>query len=210
MTRQLDLSHASDQEVVAWAREGREDASREFMRRFAPEVLSRVYQIVRHRERAEDLTQETFIRAFDALNTHPPTRNPSAWIRRIATNTALGYLRRKQVHSLDSRDAVTPGQIDASAIERSVPTETTTTADRRQDRAALEEAIGQLRSEFRECVLLRHLDERSYEDIAEILDLPLGTVKSRVYRGLTHLKRVLGAARDPSSDPAYTPAGGTG
>ncbi len=206
MTRPLDLSNASDQEVVAWVREGREDASREFMRRFAPEVLSRIYQIVRHRERAEDLTQETFIRAFDALNTHPPTRNPSAWIRRIATNTALGYLRRKQVHSLDSRDAVTPGQIDGSVIERSVPTETTTTADRRQDRAALEEAIGQLRPEFRECVLLRHLDERSYEDIAEILDLPVGTVKSRVYRGLTHLKRVLGAAREPSlSDPAYTP-----
>ncbi len=206
MTRPLDPSEASDQEVVAWVREGREDASREFMRRFAPEVLSRVYQIVRHRERAEDLTQETFIRAFDALNTHPPTRNPSAWIRRIATNTALGYLRRKQVHSLDSRDAVTPGQIDGSAIEGRTPTDTpTTTADRRQDRAALEEAIGQLRPEFRECVLLRHLDERSYEDIAEILDLPLGTVKSRVYRGLTHLKRVLGAARDPSSDPAYTP-----
>jgi len=74
-------AEASDQEVVAWAREGDEDAYREMVRRYGPPVFDLIYRMLGQRELAEDLTQETFVKAFSALGRHGPERKPSAWSR---------------------------------------------------------------------------------------------------------------------------------
>ncbi len=92
MSKLPNLSEASGQEVVAWAREGDEDAYREMVRRYSPPVFDLVYRMVGHRELAEDLTQETFVKPFRALDRHGPERKPSAWILRIANNTAIDYV----------------------------------------------------------------------------------------------------------------------
>ena len=75
MTKLPNLSEASDQEVVAWAREGDEDAYREMLRRYGPPVFDLIYRMVSHRELAQDLTQETFVKAFRALDRHDPADN---------------------------------------------------------------------------------------------------------------------------------------
>ena len=89
MTKLPDLAEASDLELMARAREGDEAARREIVRRHAPSVYDRTYRMVRHHEQAEDLTQETFLKMFRALERNGPERKPSAWIGRIADNTAL-------------------------------------------------------------------------------------------------------------------------
>ena len=78
MSKLASLSAASDHDVVAWAREGDEDAYREMVRRYGPPVFDLIYRMVGIRELAEDLTQETFVKAFRALDGNDPERKPSA------------------------------------------------------------------------------------------------------------------------------------
>ena len=202
------LSAASDQQVVAWAREGREDAYRELVRRYRRPVFEGIYRKVRNRALAEDLTQETFAKAFDALGgSHGPERKPSAWIQRIANNTAVDYIRRKRPDSTNSHLAVTPGQIDARAMHVPTPSDNPTPRpDARQFAAAFEKALKRLRREHRRCFILRHVDGRSYDSIAEIMNVPVGTVKSHLHLARKELKRVLSPPPHPfPSDPAYKP-----
>jgi RNA polymerase sigma-70 factor (ECF subfamily) len=112
MSKLANLSEASDQEVVSRAREGDEDAYREMLRRYGPPVFELIYGMLGQRELAEDLAQETFVKAFRALDRHDPERKPSAWILRIANNTAIDYVRRKRPDSTRSPLTMTPGQID--------------------------------------------------------------------------------------------------
>ena len=126
MTKPPDLSDASDQDVMAWAREGDEAARREIVRRHAPSVYDRTYRMVRHHEQAEDLTQETFLKMFRALERNGPERKPSAWILRIANNTAIDYVRRKRPDSTRSPLAMTPGQIDRHPMRMPTPRDTPT------------------------------------------------------------------------------------
>ena len=203
MSPPLDLSGASDQEVVAWARQGREEAYRELLRRYARPVFVHIYQIVGNRERAEDLTQETFIRAFAALDSYHSERRLAPWIQRIAHNAAVDYVRIKRPDSPMSPYAVTPGEIDARAVQLSdTPTPT---PNPRDDDAALVQAIGRLRPKYRRCVILRYMEKRSYGSIARIMKMPPGTVATYLRRALQELKGMLAPSTDSwPSDPAHS------
>ncbi len=124
------------------AREGDEDAYHEMVRRYGPPVFDLIYRMVGQRELAEDLAQETFVKAFRALDRHGPERKPSAWNLRIANNTAIDYVRRKRPDSTRSPLAMTPGQIDVMAMHMPTPRGTpTASTDLREFAAALERAV---------------------------------------------------------------------
>jgi len=199
-------AEASDQEVVAWARDGDEDAYREMVRRYGPAVFDLIYGMVGQRELAEDLAQETFVKVFGALDRHDPERKPSAWILRIANNTAIDYVRRKRPDSTRSHLTLTPGQIDVGATRVPTPRHTpTASTDLSEFAAALKRALRRLRPEYRRCFNLRHMDCRSYDEIAEIVHLPRGTVKSHVHRAKQELRRMLRPVRpSASADPIRT------
>ncbi len=201
------LSEASAQQVVAWAREGREDAYSELVRRYRDTVFNGILRKVRDPELAEDITQETFVKAFAALDNKNPVRKPLAWIRQIAHNTAVDYIKRKRPDSTNSPSAVTPTHIDARAMYVPTPDNPTPRPDTRQFAAALAEAITRLKPKHRRCFILRHVEHRSYDSIAEIMNVPVGTVKSHVRRARKQLKSTLGPMLDsPPSDPGYTTA----
>jgi len=192
MSKLLDLSEASDQDVVTWAREGDEDAYREMLRRYGPPVFDLIYSMVRQRELAEDLTQDTFVKAFSTLDRHDPERKPSAWILQIANNTAIDYVRRKRPDSTRSPLTMTPGQIDRRAMRMPTPGDTPTArTDLREFTAALERALQLLRPEYRRCFVLHHFEERSYDEIADIMNVPRGTVGTYLHRARAELKRML-------------------
>ena len=206
-----DRSAAADLEVVAWARQGREEGYRELMHRYQRRVYALMRRMIGDREEARDLTQEAFGKAFRAFGSHPPERNFSAWIRRIAKHTAIDYLRQKELtpEPLDDLPDVTPsGTLKLTAIQLSNRSESTTSGpDARKVAAALEQAIKRLRGKYRRCLMLRYVEERSYDDIAETLGLPLGTVKSHLHRGRKELKKMLGDLLESSaSDSSPAPA----
>jgi RNA polymerase sigma-70 factor (ECF subfamily) len=206
MSKLANLSEASDPEVVAWAREGDEDAYHEMVRRYGPPVFDLIYRMVGQQELAEDLTQETFVKAFRALDRHDLERKPSAWILRIANNTAIDYVRRKRPDSTRSPLAMTPGQIDRRAMRVPTPRVTpTASTDLRKFAAALKRAMRRLRPEYQRCFTLRHMERRSYNEIAEIVHLPPGTVNSHVHRAKQELRRMLHPLRpSASADPVRT------
>lgn len=191
-----ELAAASDQEVVGLVRLGREAACRELIRRYERPVFSLIYRMVRDRELAEDLAQETFVKALNAVDSYRPEFKFSSWIFKIANNAAIDHLRRRELDTLSlegSPNAQTAEAVEATALQISDRGESPLDElEARELGGAIEIAIGNLRPEYRACILLRHVEGRAYEEIAEILELPLGTVKTYIHRARHELRAALG------------------
>jgi RNA polymerase sigma-70 factor, ECF subfamily len=162
----VDWRELVDQDVVRLAALGHESAYRELIRRYERPVFSLIYRMVRDRELAEDLAQETFIKVLNAIDSYRPEYKFSSWIFKIANNAAIDQLRRRSLDTL-SLDG-SPHAESAEAIEAT----TLQIGDDRESQldevanrelgAMIEEAIGQLRPEYRNCILLRHVEGRPY------------------------------------------------
>lgn len=189
------FASSTDQEVVAFARAGHEGAYRELLKRYERPIFSLLYRMVRDRELAEDLAQETFVKALNALDSYRPEFKFSSWIFKIANNAAIDQLRRRELDTLSldgSPHAQTPDAIEATALQIGTNEETALeTVEAKELGAAIEAAIGKLRPEYRSCILLRHVEGHAYEEIAEILNLPLGTVKTYIHRARNELRQHL-------------------
>lgn len=190
-----DLSSATDQQVVAWARDGHEAAYRELVGRYERPVFSLIYRMVRDRERAEDLAQETFVKVLNALDTYRPEYKFSSWIFKIANNAAIDQLRRRELDTLSldgAPDAVTTERQESTALQLADRGESPLQElEARELGGQIEAAISRLRPEYRSCILLRHVEGYAYDEIAEMLDLPLGTVKTYIHRARAELRELL-------------------
>lgn len=200
MSQATELAAAPDQDVVAWARAGTEAAYRELLRRYERPVYSLIYRMVRDRELAEDLTQETFVKVLNALDRYRPEFKFSSWIFKIANNAAIDQLRRRELDTLSLEggpDATTPDRLEATSLQVGSPTESPLDElEARELGAAIEHAIGRLRPEYRACIILRHVEGRAYDEIADILGLPLGTVKTYIHRARAELRDTLEPLRE--------------
>ena len=190
-----DLRSATDQEVVAIARRKDDAACRELVRRYERPIFSLIYRMVRNRELAEDLAQETFIKALNALESYRPEYKFSSWLFKIANNAAIDHLRKRELDTLSlegSPHADTPQLVEATALQIGEKAETALEAvEHKELGGEIERAIAKLRPEYRTCILLRHVEGRAYEEIAEILNLPLGTVKTYIHRARNELRIAL-------------------
>lgn len=200
MTAPQGIQALTDQEVVALARSGSEAAYRELLRRYERPIFSLIFRMVRDRELSEDLSQETFVKALNALDSYRPEFKFSSWIFKIANNAAIDHLRRRELDTLSlegSPHASTPDAIEATALQIGARQESPLdTVEAKELGKQIETAIGKLRPEYRACILLRHVDGRPYEEIAEILGLPLGTVKTYIHRARNELREALGHLRE--------------
>jgi RNA polymerase sigma-70 factor, ECF subfamily len=191
----VNPTQAADQDLVALAQQGSEKAYRELLSRYQRPVFSVIFRMVRDRERAEDLAQETFVRVFNNIDRYDPRYRFSSWIFKIATNLTIDAIRRREVETVSidgSRNALTPDQIEATSITLVSPDENPEQLlEARQLGAEIGDAIGRLRPEYRAAILLRHVEGREYQEIAEILSLPLGTVKTYIHRGRNELRESL-------------------
>ena len=191
----MDYKKLTDQEIVALARKGREAAYRELIGRYQRPVFSLIYRLVRDREKSEDLAQETFIKVLNALDRYDPSYKFSSWIFKIAHNTSLDHLRKKEPITLSlegSPHAETASEQEASVIQALSTEETPEDyAASRELGATLEVAIGKLRPEYRTAIIMCHVEGRPYEEIAETMGVPLGTVKTYIHRARNELKKEL-------------------
>ena len=180
----------TDATLVVQALAGSQDAYRGLVERHSRAVLTLVARMVRDQGVAEELAQDAFVKAFGALRSFDPSYKFSNWILRIAHNVAVDHLRktRPPIVSIDDeasgRDMadVLADTREPSAFDRAV---------RRDFSDDLEAALATLRPEFRRLVVMRYLEDMSYEDISEVVGLPLGTVKSHLHRARAALGRLL-------------------
>jgi RNA polymerase sigma-70 factor (ECF subfamily) len=194
------MPEVTDQTLVARAREGDEAATRDIILRYQRPVFALIYRMVRDRETAEDLAQETFIKVLNAIGSYRPEFKFSSWVFKIANNTAIDHLRRRELETLSiegSPHASTTEATEASALQISGRGESPLEAvASRELGGEIEAAIAQLRPEYRGCILLRHVEGRPYEEIAEIMGLPLGTVKTYIHRARNELRIALAHLRE--------------
>jgi len=180
----------SDETLVEWAAEGDREAFEELVVRYQRRVTGFLIQLVGEAETARELTQEVFLRVWKALGRFDPRYRFSTWLFRIAHNLGIDHLRRRRVPvtSLQREDG------EGRSLSLDPP-------DRSKDPQALLEntelglriarCIGELRPEYRELVVLRHLAGLSYQEIADLKSLPLGTVKNKLFRAHCVLRSAL-------------------
>lgn len=175
------------------ALKGSEQAYHDLVVRYQRPMFTVILRMVRDPLLAEDLAQESFIKAFRALSTFDPERKLSSWLFKIAHNTTLDHLRRRNLETVplepggdqDSDRQSSWQDTEALSPERS--------AEMSDLAEAIESALDQLRPEYREVVALRYQEGLAYQEIAEILDLPMGTVKTHIHRARRQMAEILTA-----------------
>jgi RNA polymerase sigma-70 factor (ECF subfamily) len=185
-------SQPTDETLVVAALAGDETAFAVLVRRYQRRLTAFLGQLVGDTELARELTQETFIRAWSALERFDPKYRFSTWLFRIAHNLGIDQLRRRRLQtvSLYRRDA------DGEEVEMVVTDSEKDPfghCENKELAQYIKQAIEELRPEYRELVLLRHFGGLSYQDIAEFKEMPLGTVKNKLFRAHSVLRRALEA-----------------
>jgi RNA polymerase sigma-70 factor (ECF subfamily) len=172
----------ADAELVTRALRGRDDGFEELVRRYQRPIVSYVYRMTGDYDAALDLTQEVFIKVYNSLARYRPEYKFSTWIYRIAHNAAVDHLRRRpsrpQALDLPARNG---GEIYERPVASDAPSPEQL-SERAELRAEIEDVIQQLPAGYRELIVLRHAHDLSYDEIAEVTGLPLGTVKNRIFR----------------------------
>jgi RNA polymerase sigma-70 factor (ECF subfamily) len=175
-----NVSAVADCDLVTRAIAGREDGFEELVRRYQRPIAAYVYRMVGDYDAALDLTQEVFIKVYGSLSRYRSEYKFSTWIYKIAHNAAVDHLRR---HSTREQSLVkqADGEQYDLPIESGRPTPEQE-SEKAERCAEIERVVRQLPAAYRELIILRHSHDLSYDEIAEVMGLPLGTVKNRLFR----------------------------
>lgn len=176
-------------ELVRRARSGDGVAWEEIVTLFSRRIFNLAYRFTSSVEGAEDLTQEVFIRIYRTLDQYDPKQGDlSNWLMRLARNLVIDDYRHRQRNPQNTMaEAVDDHQYHLRAVGTSAHKE----MERREVAAQVQEGIDKLPPDLKTCVILRDIEELSYQEIVEMLDIPEGTVKSRINRGRIELAKIL-------------------
>ncbi len=183
----------TDEGLVAAVLAGDRDRFGELVERYQGRLVNYLFRLLRNLDEAHELAQEVFLKVYQALDRYDPSYRFSTWVFRVAQNAAIDQIRKRRlklvpIHRQDEGESEGP--------ERELPSD-----DRgpygdlrnRERGEAIQTAIDGLPWEYRELIVLRHFGELSYEDIARLKKMPLGTVKNKLFRGRQALKEKLEA-----------------
>ncbi len=176
-------------ELIRRARAGDGTAWEEVVSTFSRRIFNLAYRFTSSVEAAEDLTQEVFIRIYRTLDQYDPKQgDPANWLMRLARNLIIDDYRHRQRNPQNTMaDAVDDHTYHLRAIGSSAQRE----MERRELAAQVQEGIDKLPDDLKTCVILRDIEELSYQEIVDLLKIPEGTVKSRINRGRIELAKIL-------------------
>jgi len=184
-------SSIEDDGFVIRALKNDESAYKDLMEKYDRPIYFHIRKMIREKELVEDLVQEVFMKAFKNLSTYSNEYAFSTWLYRIATNHTIDYLRKKKLQTLSIND---PYKTKDGELEIQLPDETYATDKhviKKERKKIVQDAIANLPEKYRAVIQLRHMDELSYDEIADELDLPLGTVKAHIFRARELLYKAL-------------------
>lgn len=183
--------------LVERSKKGDLSAFDELIKRYEKQVYGFAYRMTQNYDDANDVASEAFIKAFQAIDRFRGDSNFTTWIFRIVTNTYLDKRKRRKSHADYSLDEYI--ELEESAVARQIQDPSAGPSDlvELQEReAVIQSAINELPDYQRIMIVLYHMESRSYEEIAEIMDMPIGTVKSRLNRARLALREKLEANRE--------------
>lgn len=190
-----------DRDLVSRCQKGQPAAFDELVRKYQDRVFNLCIRYLREPELAEEIAQDVFVAIYKHVGTFQGTSKFSTWLFRIVANHCHNkskYLRRRKHKQTESIDR--PLETDDGELQRELPDDPGRSpeelANRRLLNERIQEAISHLDEDHRVIVLLRDVEDMSYEEIGEILDLPEGTVKSRLHRARNELRTRLSKTRE--------------
>jgi len=160
--------------------------------RYKKRLFNYIYRMVNHYDSALELSQDVFLKAYASLDKYDPSYRFSTWIFRIATNTAIDYLRKRKGYYTSIDQPFQYDDEDGLYIqlkdEGDTPEEM---LEQKETTTKIEKAIGHLPEKYKQLIILRHINDCSYGEISEMTRLPLGTVKNRIFRAREALRQIL-------------------
>ena len=181
----------TDSELVVRILDGDHELYVEIVNRYQGRLVNFLNRLLRNLEAAHDVAQDVFLKVYKALDRYDPKYKFSTWIFRVAHNQAIDEIRKRRIKwvSLQRRDSS-----DDSQYEWEIPDHDASPyrdLRNRERGSAIYDAIDGLPEDYRELVVLRHYGELSYDEIAQLKEMPLGTVKNKLFRGRQMLKEQL-------------------
>jgi RNA polymerase sigma factor (sigma-70 family) len=188
---QTSLSSKEDTALIDRATLGDEKAFKLIVEKYSRALRFHITRMVRDKEIIDDLIQEIFLKAFTNLGSYNTSFAFSTWLYRIATNHTIDHLRKKKLKTLSIDE---PLQSKDGEMQFEIP-DNSTRADelilnKQRDKIILD-ALETLPTKYRQVIEMRHMEEKSYQEISEELDLPLGTVKAHIFRARELLYKYL-------------------
>lgn len=186
------MAEQIDARLVKLARKGNQAAFAELVDFYKDKIFHLAYRMLNNRHEAEDIVQETFLRVYKNFDRYDEKQKFSTWIYRIATNLCIDRLRkRKPSYSLDAELNDQDGSADGYTLipgdERTPETEYLLS----ETQLTIHDAIDHLPAKYKSVMVLRYLQELSLQEIGEVLNMPVTTVKTRVHRGREYLRKRL-------------------
>lgn len=192
LTSNLSEKARYDYELVRQAIDGNQRAYADLMDRYKDAIYFLLLKMVNNKSDAEDLTIEAFGKAFKNLHQYTPSYAFSTWLFKIATNNCIDFIRKKKANliSIDHpQDADNPIQMPTTIQSNTLDPEETLIKE--QNVILVQGLVAKLKPRYRSLIELRYFKEYSYEEIADELDLPLGTVKAQLFRARELLYNIL-------------------
>lgn len=189
-------SSLEDDKYVEEALAGKEESYTKLVDKYQKPIYFHIRKMIKEVELVEDLVQEVFMKAFHNLSSYSNEYAFSTWLYRIATNHTIDYLRKKKLQTLSINQ---PYSTKDGEMEIQLPDETFATDEpvmKKQRKDIVQQAIANLPEKYKAVIEMRHMEEKSYQEIAEVLDLPLGTVKAHIFRARELLYKALKDKRD--------------
>ncbi len=180
---------ADDQRLIADCLQGDTAAFGQLVRRYQDRLFNTVFRLVNNAEDAQDVVQEAFLNAYLSLDSFKGQAEFFTWLFRIAHNTAIS-LKRKQRVTL-SLSAGRDGEPGLEPLDESDLSEPTHGLERAEEARRIQAALGRLTPEHRTVLVLKEMEGLKYEEMAEVLQVPIGTIRSRLHRARVELRAVL-------------------
>ena len=180
------MQTANDEQIVERALQGDGDAFGEIVRRWERRIFALAFGMLGREEEARDATQETFLAAFRNLRGFRGEAKVSSWLHRIAVNQCITRQRRARVRAETALEDDFAG--DAGSLSIPARESPAVTVESRQRTEAVRRAVGSLPPDLRQVIVMKEFEEMTFQEIAETLDVPLSTVKSRLYTALKQLR----------------------
>ena len=180
----------TDEAVVQAVLDGDQDAFGELVERYQGRLVNYLYRLLHNTDEAHDVAQEVFVKVYQALDRFDPRYRFSTWLFRVGQNAAIDLIRKRRLKlvSLHRQDDGEEGRDWELPSPERGPYRQMRNAERGE---AIHQAIARLPDEYRELISLRHFAELSYDEIAQLKQMPLGTVKNKLFRGRQMLKERL-------------------
>ena len=187
----MDATSLTDEEIIEKIKNGSVELFEVIVTRYQRKLINYIYRMISDLDSAMELCQEVFIKVYNSLDKYNPSYKFTTWIHRISSNATIDWMRKKKInaYSLDWT-----GSDESPSMSQQIPSKDLTplqNLEMDQLQGRIEAAIDELPFIYKQLIILRHINELSYEEIATTVELPLGTVKNRIFRGREMLKAKL-------------------